>query len=70
MDIVAYAGTTLILIGTGLKRRTFSHIVRMGGNFLWLVYGIMMGSLPLIITELLFVVIDLYAAIKYKEQGK
>ncbi len=41
------------------------HLVRAFGSFLWLWYAVLLGSMPLVVTELIAIVIDLIAAKKF-----
>jgi hypothetical protein len=67
-DLIAYAGTILLLTATPLKRRFHLHLLRIVGNILWLWYAILIWNMPLIVADFIALVLDTYGAIKFRKQ--
>jgi hypothetical protein len=68
-DFIAYLAAIFLLGSTPIRRRSYAHLGRLIGVQLWFWYGVIIGNAPIIITNIIATIIELYSAHKYEDQG-
>ena len=59
VDIVGYLSTFLVVLSFMMKDMLKLRVVNMTGGILWVVYGIMLNNIPIIITNVFIVSINI-----------
>lgn len=64
MEILGYVATTIVIFSFTIRNLKWLRIVNTLGCFLFTIYGLLILSMPIIITNVAIMIINLYQLLK------